>query len=41
MSELKVHSIIGLDGRCNRVDNDYYLKDEADKVFAANIKVAA
>lgn len=35
MSELKVHSIIGLDGRCNRVDNDYYLKAEADKVFAA------
>ena len=31
MSELKAHSIIGLDGRCNRVDNDYYLKSEADK----------
>ena len=34
MSELKAHSIIGLDGRCNRVDNDYYLKSEADKVIA-------
>ncbi|MCR4565845.1 MAG: hypothetical protein K5651_07135 [Bacteroidales bacterium] len=31
--ELKVHSIIGLDGRCNSVDNVYYLKSEADKVI--------
>lgn len=34
MSELKAHRIIGLDERCNRADNDYYLKSEADKVIA-------
>lgn len=34
MSELKAHSIIGLDDRCNSVDNVYYLKSEADKVIA-------
>lgn len=34
MRELKVHRIIGLDESCNRVDNDYYLKSEADKVIA-------
>lgn len=34
MSKLKAHSIIGLDGECNSVDNVYYLKSEADKVIA-------
>ncbi len=33
MSKLKAHTIIGLDGRCNRVDDYYYLKSEADKVI--------
>ena len=36
MSELKAHHIIGLDGRCNSVDNDFYIKSEADKVMAHN-----
>lgn len=34
MSELKAHRIVGMDERCARVDNDYYLKSEADKVIA-------
>lgn len=33
MSELKEHRIVGMDERCARVDNDYYLKSEADKVI--------
>ena len=31
MSELKAHRIVGMDERCARVDNDYYLKSEADR----------
>ena len=34
MSELKAHRTVGMDERCARVDNDYYLKSEADKVIA-------
>lgn len=41
MSELKAHRIVGLDGRCNRVDNNYYLKSEADKVIAEKDKEIA
>lgn len=40
MSELKAHHIIGLDGRCNSVDDDYYLKSEADWVIERIIKGA-
>lgn len=40
MSELKAHHIIGLDGRCNCVDDDYYLKSEADWVIERIIKGA-
>ena len=41
MSELKAHRIVGMDERFARVDNDYYLKSEADKVIAEKDKVIA
>jgi len=40
MSELKAHRIVGLDEQCASVDNDYYLKSEADKVIERIIKGA-
>lgn len=33
MSELKAHRILGMNEECACVENDYYLKSEADKVF--------
>lgn len=33
-NELKAHRIVGLDEQCASVDNDYYLKSEADMVIA-------
>ena len=41
MIELKAHSVIGLDERCNSVDNVYYLKDEVDTVLAEKDKEIA
>jgi len=38
MTELKAHRIIGLNEECASVDNDYYLKSEADKVIAEKDK---
>ena len=34
MSELKTHRIVGLNEKCDSVDDDYYLKSDADKVIA-------
>lgn len=31
--KLKAHRIVGMDEQCFRVDNDYYLKSEANKVI--------
>lgn len=33
MSELKAHRILGMNEECATVENDYYLKSEADKVI--------
>ena len=33
MSELKAHRILGMNEECANVENDFYLKSEADKVI--------
>lgn len=41
MSELKEHRIVGMNEECARVENDYYIKSEADKVIAEKDAVIA
>ena len=37
MSKLKAHRIVGMNEECACIENDFYLKSEADKVIA-NLK---